>query len=51
MIARVYTRSTGPGLGIEINEQLVREYADKYNNQKPWINAVWAGEDGSLREW
>lgn len=42
---------TGPGLGIEINEQLVREYAEKYGTQEPWINAVWTGEDGSLREW
>ncbi|KZT70041.1 enolase C-terminal domain-like protein [Daedalea quercina L-15889] len=41
----------GPGLGVEIDEQLVREYAERYSNQKPWINAVWTGEDGSLREW
>ncbi|KAH9932982.1 enolase C-terminal domain-like protein [Fomitopsis serialis] len=41
----------GPGLGIEINESLVREYAERYSGEKPWINAVWTGEDGSLREW
>lgn len=44
-------RYVGPGLGIEINEQLVREYAERYSTEKPWINAVWTGEDGSLREW
>ncbi|KAI9068099.1 enolase C-terminal domain-like protein [Trametes sanguinea] len=41
----------GPGLGIEINEQLVREAAQKHANEKAWRNAVWKGEDGGLREW
>ncbi|PCH35099.1 enolase C-terminal domain-like protein [Wolfiporia cocos MD-104 SS10] len=41
----------GPGLGIEINEALVREYAERYSSEKPWINAVWTGADGSVREW
>ncbi|KAL6302691.1 enolase C-terminal domain-like protein [Sparassis latifolia] len=41
----------GSGLGIEINEALVREYAAKYSSDDPWKNAVWTGEDGSLREW
>lgn len=41
----------GPGLGIEINERLVREYAEKYKQDQPWINAIWTGADGSLREW
>ncbi|QRV72669.1 enolase C-terminal domain-like protein [Ceratobasidium sp. AG-Ba] len=42
---------TGPGLGIEINEKLVREAAEKYAHEKAWRNATWRGEDGSLREW
>ncbi|KAH9852354.1 enolase C-terminal domain-like protein [Lenzites betulinus] len=41
----------GPGLGIEINEPLVREAAAKHNNEKAWRNAVWKGDDGGLREW
>lgn len=41
----------GSGLGIEINERLVREYAEKYKQDQPWINAIWTGADGSLREW
>lgn len=41
----------GPGLGIEINEALVREMAAKYADEKAWRNAVWTGPDGALREW
>ena len=41
----------GPGLGIEINEALVREAASKHIEEKAWRNAVWKGEDGGLREW
>jgi galactonate dehydratase len=39
---------TGPGLGVEINEDLVREEA-----RKPftWRNPAWRGPDGDLREW
>ncbi|RPD54910.1 enolase C-terminal domain-like protein [Lentinus tigrinus ALCF2SS1-7] len=42
---------TGPGLGIEINEDLVREMAAKYADEKAWRNAVWTGPDGALQEW
>lgn len=42
---------SGAGLGIEINEALVREAAEKYSKEKAWRNATWRGEDGSLREW
>ncbi|KAG8732707.1 hypothetical protein FRC11_011426 [Ceratobasidium sp. 423] len=42
---------TGPGLGININEKLVREASEKYVHEKAWRNATWRGEDGSLREW
>ncbi|KZT01072.1 enolase C-terminal domain-like protein [Laetiporus sulphureus 93-53] len=41
----------GPGLGIKIHEKLVREYAERYSRKKPWINAMWNGPDGCLREW
>ncbi|CAE6487216.1 unnamed protein product [Rhizoctonia solani] len=41
----------GPGLGININEKLVREASEKYLHEKAWRNATWRGEDGSLREW
>ncbi|KAF8814657.1 enolase C-terminal domain-like protein [Phlegmacium glaucopus] len=40
------------GLGIEINEQLVRKTSKAYVDEfPPWRNPVWRGEDGSLREW
>jgi len=42
---------TGPGLGIQINEALVRSRAEVCFTQPPWRNATWRGEDGSLREW
>ncbi|KAJ3476015.1 hypothetical protein NLI96_g11449 [Meripilus lineatus] len=41
----------GPGLGIEVNEALVREMAKKYADESPWRNEVFHGPDGSLREW
>lgn len=39
---------TGPGLGIEINEELVRKVA-----QEPhaWRTPVWRGPDGAVLEW
>lgn len=38
----------GPGLGIEINEEHVREMAKTGHN---WHNPVWRHEDGSVAEW
>ena len=38
----------GPGLGVEINEALVREAS---KTAPPWRNPVWRGEDGAIREW
>ncbi|GAD53027.1 gluconate dehydratase [Halarchaeum acidiphilum MH1-52-1] len=38
----------GPGLGIEINEEHVREQAEK---SVDWHNPVWRHEDGSVAEW
>ena len=37
-----------PGLGIEINEEYVREM-DKVGHD--WKNPIWRLEDGSLTEW
>ncbi|KAL0576391.1 hypothetical protein V5O48_005580 [Marasmius crinis-equi] len=43
---------TNSGIGIEVNEDRVREAA-KYcvENMKAWRNPLWRGDDGSLREW
>jgi len=38
----------GPGLGVEINEELVREAS---RTAPPWRNPVWRGQDGAVREW
>jgi len=37
-----------PGLGIEINEEYVREMARKSHN---WKNPIWRLEDGTITEW
>ncbi len=37
-----------PGLGIEINEKLVKE---KAKNPHHWKNPVWRNEDGTIAEW
>ena len=41
-------RLTGPGLGIEIDENAVRE-ADRRGHA--WRNPVWRHADGSFAEW
>jgi galactonate dehydratase len=38
----------GPGLGIEINEKVVREAARVGHS---WKNPVWRNKDGSVAEW
>lgn len=38
----------GPGLGIEINEEVVRKVAQ---TTKPWDLKGFVGEDGGYREW
>lgn len=38
----------GEGLGIDINEDLVRELS---KDCPSWRNPVWRGTDGSVREW
>lgn len=37
-----------PGLGIEVNEELVKEKAQEPTD---WKNPVWHHEDGSIAEW
>jgi galactonate dehydratase len=41
-------RPTGPGLGIEVDEDHVRSQAQTEVN---WYNPVWHHEDGSIAEW
>ncbi|MFD2117854.1 galactonate dehydratase [Paenibacillus yanchengensis] len=41
-------RLTAPGLGIEVNEQKVREMAQIGHR---WRNPVWRNVDGSVTEW
>ncbi len=38
----------GPGLGIEVNEEKVREAAKIGHN---WKNPIWRNEDGTVAEW
>jgi len=38
----------GPGLGVEIDEDMVREAA---KGAPSWRNPIWRGQDGSFREW
>lgn len=42
------TLPKGPGLGIDVNEEKVREAA-KLGHQ--WKNPVWRNEDGTVAEW
>ncbi|MGL5625414.1 galactonate dehydratase [Cetobacterium sp.] len=39
---------TGPGLGVDINEELVRELSKQEHN---WKNPIWRHKDGSFAEW
>jgi galactonate dehydratase len=38
----------GPGLGVEVDEQIVREKAEEGHR---WRNPIWRHEDGSIAEW
>jgi L-alanine-DL-glutamate epimerase-like enolase superfamily enzyme len=37
----------GPGLGVEIDEERVREAA----GAAPWHSPVWRNQDGTVAEW
>lgn len=39
---------SGPGLGIEINEEVVRRTS---KDTQPWVTKEFYGPDGSIREW
>ena len=39
---------SGPGLGIEVNEQVVR---DRHDPDLNWRNPIWRHPDGSFAEW
>ena len=39
---------TGPGLGVEINEDFVRRAAE---NAPTWKNPIWRNFDGTIAEW
>ena len=41
----------GPGLGIQINEELVRQADEKHRKEKAWRNEVPRGPDNCLLEW
>jgi galactonate dehydratase len=41
-------RPTGPGLGIEIDEDKVRQRAEVGHD---WTNPIWRSDDGSFAEW
>ena len=43
-----FMRSNRPGLGIEIDEDVVRESAKRGHQ---WRNPLWRHEDGSVAEW
>ena len=38
----------GPGLGVEVNEELIREKAAIGHN---WKNPIWRNYDGTVAEW
>jgi galactonate dehydratase len=42
---------TAPGLGIELNEDLIRKEAAEAAQLEPWQNPIFRGPDGSVREW
>lgn len=42
---------TTQGLGVELNEEMIREEAEKAKGLEPWQNPVFRGNDGSVREW
>lgn len=43
--------STGPGLGVEVDEQRVREAAARFAGERDWRNPVWRNADGTVAEW
>lgn len=42
---------TGVGLGVELDEEMIRKEAAEAAKIDPWINPLFRGDDGSVREW
>jgi galactonate dehydratase len=42
---------TAPGLGVELNEELIRKEAAEAAKLEPWTNPLFRGPDGTVREW
>jgi len=42
---------TTPGLGIELDEEMIIREAEEAAKLEPWINPVFRGDDGVVREW
>lgn len=42
---------TAPGLGVELDEDLIKREAAAAADLEPWSNPVFRGPDGSVREW
>jgi len=42
---------SGPGLGIEIDEEMVRKMAKIHADEKPWTTPGFVGANGEIREW
>lgn len=42
---------TGAGLGVELDEEMIRKEAAECEKLEPWINPLFRGDDGSIREW
>lgn len=40
-----------PGLGVEIDEEFMREQNEVFKSQSAWRNPHWLNEDGSFAEW
>jgi galactonate dehydratase len=41
----------GAGLGVELDEEMIRKEAAEAEKLEPWINPLFRGDDGSIREW
>jgi galactonate dehydratase len=41
---------TGPGLGIELDEEMIRRCAEEHKDFS-WRNPIFRGKDGGIREW
>jgi galactonate dehydratase len=41
-----------PGLGVEIDEDLVRKASEEFMNKDEWRTPIWRSQDnGEIREW